>query len=30
MNGVFLAGARPATAFEKIIDEELRSANREN
>lgn len=30
INGVFLAGAQPATAFEKIIDEELWSANRGN
>jgi len=30
INGVFLAGAQPATAFEKIIDEELESAKRES
>jgi protein-disulfide isomerase len=30
INGVFLAGAKPAAAFEKIIDEELGSAKRES
>ena len=30
INGIFLAGAQPATAFEKIIDEELESAKRES
>src|SRR6266550_430135 len=27
INGIFLAGAQPASAFEKIIDEELQSMN---
>lgn len=30
INGIFLGGAQPAEAFERIIDEELQSANRES
>jgi len=30
INGVFLAGAQPASAFEKIIEEELHSGKRES